>query len=505
MPDRWPRRADRRAEVTIVVPAHNVGRYLGACLDSLRAQTEWARCLAIVVDDGSVDDTGEVGARYAALDSRIQCLTQRNGGPGPGSARNHGLRRVATRFVMFVDGDDELTPRAVELLLGAVTEDDLDLAIGATEQFPIGRTWPWSGYFDQGARSVTNLDEVPLLVHDARTCNKLYRTRALRASGLRFGERMHFEDALVTVPLMLRQERLGLVGDAVHRYRKRAEGGSIMDAHFTRLENYWDHLAVVERLARLAPRLPPRRRPVLQSFLVRSFQGFVRRAPSALPPGRREEFFARARRALSGADPDVVLGATRDASERAGFVTMMENDVASFLDLPRLTRRLEAYRGDLYLAVPTSSDATHALLRTGSTRAWADSLEADTTGVTFRLRLRIQGAHDLDQALERVVLRGLRDDRPVFEVPVQLALKDAAGAQHTARITVPREALGTGETLLRLGFETATGRTDRWVRLPRDTVAEGPVRLAQDWVGLTDHDGRAALRAGSVRDDQPAS
>ena len=98
----------REVTVSVVVPAHDYGRYLGQAIDSLRRQVDvdWE---CVVVDDGSTDDTAEVVAALAAADSRITYLSQ--AASGPSAARNAGLAVASGEFVQFVDADDYLGPR----------------------------------------------------------------------------------------------------------------------------------------------------------------------------------------------------------------------------------------------------------------------------------------------------------------------------------------------------------------------------------------------------------
>lgn len=85
-------------DVTVVIPARNASASIGATIDSILRQDEGAPAV-IVVDDGSVDDTGEVAARLGAIVTRID-------GRGPGAARNAGIRIVTTTLVAFCDADD---------------------------------------------------------------------------------------------------------------------------------------------------------------------------------------------------------------------------------------------------------------------------------------------------------------------------------------------------------------------------------------------------------------
>lgn len=453
-------------DVTVVVPAYNVERYLGACLDSIIAQSVWPRCRVIVVDDGSTDGTAAIADDYASRHQNLSVVHQPNAGPGAGAARNHGLDLVETEFVLFVDGDDLLTPRALELLMTGLAGEGLDLAVGATEQFPEARSWLWSDYFVPGEGSVVRIEDVPLLAHDARTCNKLYRTSWLRDLRLRFAEGIHHQDTVVNVPAMLLAERFFLVGDTVHRYRKRAEGGSVMDSHFTRLDNYWDHLQVIEELAALRPRLSATRDPLLQAFIARSFQGFSWRAPSLLPRQRLREFFDRAAAVIRTLDTAVIEVATRGPGERTAYVTMLEDDFASFERLDELAATLEAHDGSLYLGVPASTEHRQLLL-TGPTRALATGISDDRAGIRIQLRLRIRGTTvPPSQALEHTTLRALVSGDTVFSGDVVWTASD--GLESIGEAFVPWPKLHRGRYELRLQFQTPTGTASRWVRRPRD-------------------------------------
>jgi glycosyltransferase involved in cell wall biosynthesis len=97
--------------VTIVITTYNHARYLADAIDSVLAQTVEPTAI-IVVDDGSKDDPGAVVARYPG----VQFLRQEN--QGPSGARNTGLAACSTRYVAFLDADDTLRPRMIELNLG---------------------------------------------------------------------------------------------------------------------------------------------------------------------------------------------------------------------------------------------------------------------------------------------------------------------------------------------------------------------------------------------------
>jgi hypothetical protein len=64
--------------VTVIIPARDEERFIGACLDSVLAQDE-RRLQVIVVDGASRDRTPEIVLEYAARDPRVELLTNRDG------------------------------------------------------------------------------------------------------------------------------------------------------------------------------------------------------------------------------------------------------------------------------------------------------------------------------------------------------------------------------------------------------------------------------------------
>ena len=96
-----------RGMVSVVIPTFNRAYCLPAALASLQRQTHtnWE---AVVVDDGSTDDTPKLLARLSSEDSRIKVHRQSNGGVS--SARNSALELVSGEWVGFLDSDDEWEP-----------------------------------------------------------------------------------------------------------------------------------------------------------------------------------------------------------------------------------------------------------------------------------------------------------------------------------------------------------------------------------------------------------
>ena len=110
--------------VSIIVPMYNVSIYACSCVSSLLAQT-YANIEIIVVDDGSTDNTIQLIEHIVQNDSRVKIFHKDNGGLS--SARNFGVERCVGDYIMFVDGDDVLDSRTIELLVKIALEKEVPL------------------------------------------------------------------------------------------------------------------------------------------------------------------------------------------------------------------------------------------------------------------------------------------------------------------------------------------------------------------------------------------
>ena len=124
--------------VSIIVPVYNAQRYLHRCVASILEQSLQDIQL-ILVDDGSADGSGTLCDEFAAKDSRVMVLHQKNAGVS--AARNAGLAVAKGEFVGFVDADDAITPDAYEQAVDAIGAHDMAMWDAVTV-WPDGRREP---------------------------------------------------------------------------------------------------------------------------------------------------------------------------------------------------------------------------------------------------------------------------------------------------------------------------------------------------------------------------
>lgn len=197
--------------VSVVVPTYNRVGYVTRLLDSLAAQTfsDWE---AIVVDDGSTDETPATLAVYARRDSRIRVFRHTNAGPV--HTINRGMRAARGAYLTWCGDDDVYEPDALAAMV-AVLDSQPDVGLVTTD---------FVQFSDDGAEAVRALSGLPIRDGLAVGLGRLFRRSAWAASGPCDRAAELVED----YELWLRMERAGVRIAQIPRplYRFRSHPGS---------------------------------------------------------------------------------------------------------------------------------------------------------------------------------------------------------------------------------------------------------------------------------------
>lgn len=126
--------------ISIIVPVYNVEPYIHECIDSIvnQSSNDWE---LILIDDGSPDRCPQICDEYAAKDSRIKVIHQKNAGVA--AARNAGLDAAQGEWIWFVDSDDIVEMSHVPESIRWLKEHDYaDLVMFDLDVFNDGDIFP---------------------------------------------------------------------------------------------------------------------------------------------------------------------------------------------------------------------------------------------------------------------------------------------------------------------------------------------------------------------------
>lgn len=111
------------AFLSIIIPCFNVADYLPYTIQSLCDLNSANDCEFIFINDGSTDGTLEIIQDFAKKDKRAVVINQKNAGVS--AARNAAIRIARGKYILPLDGDDQLCPNAVTIIQHHVQGTDL--------------------------------------------------------------------------------------------------------------------------------------------------------------------------------------------------------------------------------------------------------------------------------------------------------------------------------------------------------------------------------------------
>ncbi|MFT4144610.1 MAG: glycosyltransferase [Mobilitalea sp.] len=205
-------------KVSVIVPIHNVEKYLRRCLDSIINQT-LEEIEIILVNDASSDSSMDIMKEYEEKDNRIICIHFESN-KMVGAARNKGIDCAKGEYLTFVDSDDYLDLTMLEKMYTKAKMTDSDMAYGLYHYTKENGNVIKDVYLypPEYCGEVTLAKKRGAINKLAFPWGKLYRRSLWIESKVRFSEGIIYEDG-PTIPLIfLYLKRCTLVDEALYYY-----------------------------------------------------------------------------------------------------------------------------------------------------------------------------------------------------------------------------------------------------------------------------------------------
>lgn len=111
--------------VSVIIPVADKQAYLSKCLRSVLRQS-WTTIEIVIVDDCSTDRSAAL-ARYLLKGRKNVSIIQNNRKLGPLKTRYVGVDNSKGQYITFLDADDWLEPRAIEVMVKTIIDYGVDL------------------------------------------------------------------------------------------------------------------------------------------------------------------------------------------------------------------------------------------------------------------------------------------------------------------------------------------------------------------------------------------
>ena len=217
--------------VSVIVPVYGVEKYIQRCAESLFAQT-YKDIEFIFIDDGSPDRSvellEEVMGRYPERKSAVTLIRKAN--EGQSYARRDGIAASRGEFLLFVDSDDWIEPRAVEKLVEAAGEADI-VCFGFWKEY--------NGHSKLDLEKDSSVADPALFVKRLYTykaygylCTKFFRRSML--TGIFTPRYSMHEDIVVSTQALQRARKIVNLKEGLYHYDRTVSGASTRASKKTR-------------------------------------------------------------------------------------------------------------------------------------------------------------------------------------------------------------------------------------------------------------------------------
>ena len=207
--------------ISIIVPVYNVEKYLSKCLDSIINQT-YKNIEIILIDDGSTDNSGAICDEYKLKDNRIKVIHQNN--KGVSFARRVGYISSNGEIISFIDGDDYISKRMIEIMHKVMCNKNVDIvmckdvSVNVTNGKQSIRKWPQKN-------SILNRTEALKYIAEDKLksffCNKIFKKNIIKKSDFLLDKR--FEDFLCMPQIFNRISKVAIIIDPLYFYVRHEE------------------------------------------------------------------------------------------------------------------------------------------------------------------------------------------------------------------------------------------------------------------------------------------
>lgn len=207
--------------VSIIVPVYNVERYLKECLDSLIGQT-YQQVEILLIDDGSVDGSGDICDTYAKKDDRIRVFHKIN--EGVSSARNTGIERAEGEYLIFADADDCVHRQIVEIYMNYAENGETVLCDITTNMDDLSADY--AGMISSERVGWKRFMELFRNGYVNPPFNKLYRAEIVKETPVRFAKDKNLGEDLLFNLVYFRhmKKNFRIIHAPLYYYRENREG-----------------------------------------------------------------------------------------------------------------------------------------------------------------------------------------------------------------------------------------------------------------------------------------
>lgn len=185
-------------KISIIIPVYNSEKTLEKCLKSILCNNSKLFEL-ILINDGSMDNSEEVCLKFKKNDARIKYVYQENNGVS--AARNRGIEEAIGQYIMFVDADDMLDEKCIDVFLEKIDNNDFLCAgyktfMGDNQIINTYESYFFRGGINEFAEKIEQWISIPYLLSP---WSKLFKNDIIKSNNIRFLDGLSYGEDVIFV------------------------------------------------------------------------------------------------------------------------------------------------------------------------------------------------------------------------------------------------------------------------------------------------------------------
>ncbi|MDE6536358.1 MAG: glycosyltransferase [Muribaculaceae bacterium] len=239
-----------RPKLSLILPIYNVSQYIERCLQSIfQNDFDDSDIELILVDDASPDNSVEIALSWLNKNghTNFKLITQEN--KGLGGARNTGIDNASAPWIWFIDSDDEITPRAIPIILKNLNQsldfisfNALSLPSKTLAHPTLKKPIEHVHAEDLASKYLLN-----------SPCFNIYNIAFLKNKGLRFKEKFLHEDNEFSIRVNYFADKLSLFPESIYIYNTQNASSITNAVNPKKVDDLMAHFDTYDRLITLHP------------------------------------------------------------------------------------------------------------------------------------------------------------------------------------------------------------------------------------------------------------
>lgn len=226
--------------ISIIIPVFNSEKYLEECLNSIYIQT-YKDIEIILINDGSTDKSIDIINKYKNKFEKFIYLEQEN--KGASEARNLGVKYSSGEYLLFIDADDYIEKKSLEMIYQKANSTDSDIIIIGHKKFynelDLMKSDNYIYNVDED-KVYTNIEVIDMILNfevKGYICDKVFKRSKWLDLNIKFERRRYVEDWFPITKYIGESDKISFINKPIYYYRQHEES-SIHNKNIKVIEDY---------------------------------------------------------------------------------------------------------------------------------------------------------------------------------------------------------------------------------------------------------------------------